>query len=40
MHVWIGAMMVGSICMTKFEGDDIKRGDETGEWPRALSLLP
>lgn len=31
MHAWIGAMMVGSICMTKQEGDDVKRGEETGE---------
>jgi phosphatidylserine decarboxylase len=28
VHVWIGAMMVGSICMTIKEGDVVKRGDE------------
>lgn len=31
MHVWIGAMMVGSICMTKHEGAEVKRGEEVGE---------
>ncbi|KAL8278896.1 hypothetical protein RQP46_008767 [Phenoliferia psychrophenolica] len=30
MHIWVGAMMVGSICMTMNEGDTVKRGDEAG----------
>ncbi|KDE04672.1 hypothetical protein MVLG_04896 [Microbotryum lychnidis-dioicae p1A1 Lamole] len=28
--VWIGAMLVGSIAMTATEGQEVKRGDETG----------
>ncbi|BGP50687.1 phosphatidylserine decarboxylase [Rhodotorula kratochvilovae] len=30
MNVWIGAMMVASIHMTKQEGEPVKRGEETG----------
>ncbi|BGP57647.1 phosphatidylserine decarboxylase [Rhodotorula sphaerocarpa] len=30
MNVWVGAMMVASIHMTKEEGEDVKRGDELG----------
>ncbi|KAM0746821.1 hypothetical protein T439DRAFT_329512 [Meredithblackwellia eburnea MCA 4105] len=30
MNIWVGAMMVGSICMTMLEGDTIKRGEECG----------
>ncbi|GAA5867646.1 hypothetical protein JCM3774_001544 [Rhodotorula dairenensis] len=30
MNVWIGAMMVASIHMTKKEGEEVKRGDEVG----------
>ncbi|KAK4698198.1 phosphatidylserine decarboxylase, partial [Phenoliferia sp. Uapishka_3] len=30
MNIWVGAMMVGSICMTVNEGDPIKRGEECG----------
>ncbi|GAA5860151.1 hypothetical protein JCM8547_009204 [Rhodosporidiobolus lusitaniae] len=30
MNVWVGAMMVASIEMTKKEGDEVKRGDEVG----------
>lgn len=28
MHIWVGAMMVGSINMTVKEGDEVKRGQE------------
>ncbi|GAA6036505.1 hypothetical protein JCM8097_003538 [Rhodosporidiobolus ruineniae] len=30
MNVWVGAMMVASINMTKKEGDEVKRGDDVG----------
>ncbi|GAA6054109.1 hypothetical protein NBRC10513_006125 [Rhodotorula toruloides] len=30
MNVWVGAMMVASIHMTKQEGEPVKRGEETG----------
>ncbi|GAA5866341.1 hypothetical protein JCM1840_004090 [Sporobolomyces johnsonii] len=30
MHVWVGAMMVASIKMTKQENEEVKRGDELG----------
>ncbi|GAA5933666.1 hypothetical protein JCM10213_008562 [Rhodosporidiobolus nylandii] len=30
MNVWVGAMMVASIQMTKKEGEEVKRGDEVG----------
>ncbi|GAA5985204.1 hypothetical protein JCM10908_002568 [Rhodotorula pacifica] len=30
MNVWVGAMMVASIHMTKEEGEEVKRGDEVG----------
>jgi phosphatidylserine decarboxylase len=31
MNVCIGAMMVGTICFTKEEGDEIKRAEEYGQ---------
>ena len=30
MNVCIGAMMVGTICFTKEEGDEVERGEEYG----------
>ncbi|GAA5892606.1 hypothetical protein JCM8208_005861 [Rhodotorula glutinis] len=32
MNVWVGAMMVAGITMHKFEGEDVKRGDDLGRF--------
>ncbi|TNY17094.1 phosphatidylserine decarboxylase-domain-containing protein [Rhodotorula diobovata] len=32
MNVWVGAMMVAGITMHKFEGEEVKRGDDLGRF--------
>lgn len=34
MNVCIGAMMVGTICFTKEEGEEVRRAEEYGEFVR------